>query len=403
VDAGAGGLAAVATPATPATADTAVARGEYTIAVAVAISRFGALLTLLAGFTTSSWHGPRALPVAILSTVAVAESVALIVSCLVLRRLTRFWAGLDVVCVIALIGLSAVPAVLPGRAEQSPWYNFSVVAVVAFGLARWPLAVTLAATGGLALANLAAALRPGSGYPFWNAVPDSATYVGAGIIGWIIVKLLRTSARSLDRHREATVARAAALATEWERARQRQDLGAHLLSTMDELAAGEAITDPQIREQVRRETQWLHQVVDTGLPEPEGDLLPALRDLVAEKTAAGMRIELVLPEAEPELAPAVRGAVVAAVREALTNVAKHAGTARATVTVHPAGDELAVEIADAGGGYDPGSAKRGLGQQRSIRDRITGVGGRVEIESALGSGTRVRLWVPLTGEDVRHE
>jgi signal transduction histidine kinase len=90
--------------------------------------------------------------------------------------------------------------------------------------------------------------------------------------------------------------------------------------------------------------------------------------------------------------------VVEAVREALTNVAKHAGPAGVVVAGRPSGDGFAVEVVDTGRGYDPASTPGRVGQARSIRERIRGVGGHVEIESAPGAGTRVRLWVPFTGK-----
>jgi signal transduction histidine kinase len=309
------------------------------------------------------------------------------------------WVALDAVGLTAVVGLSTVPAIVPGPPGQSPFYNFSVVAVIALGLPRWPVAATLIASTVLALANIASAVRPESSYPLWNAVPDSATYVGAALLAWILARLVRASAASLDRLQDAAVARAAALAGERERARQQRDLGTHLLSTVDELADSDAIVDPVIREQVRREAQWLRQVVEHGLPQPDATLLAALRDLVVEKTSAGMRIDLDLPEAEPALGPATVGAVVEAAREALTNVAKHAGQTRAAVVVRPRGNGIAIEINDTGRGYDAARATSGVGQRRSIRERIEEVGGRVEIDSSRDTGTRVWLWVPQSRKD----
>ncbi len=80
------------------------------------------------------------------------------------------------------------------------------------------------------------------------------------------------------------------------------------------------------------------------------------------------------------------------VAESLTNVAKHAPGAHATVTVTEELDALVVEVADDGpGGADPagGSGLRGLG------DRVGVAGGSLSVESPPGAGTRAVARVPL--------
>jgi signal transduction histidine kinase len=373
---------------------TAARSAERTIAAVAALSRAGALVILAASLTDQAWHTTRGVRVGSLAGLVLLESLAVIALALLTRRVARWWAALDVIWVAGLLALSAVPAVLPGRPGESPLYNFTVLAVLVFGLPDWPFLATVAATVALAAANLAGALRPGSTYPLWNAVLDCATYLGAGLVAWVLARLLRTSARSVDRHRWKAVVRAGALARERERVRLRHDLGTQLLSTVDELAGSAQITDPSVQAQIEREAAWLREAVRSGLTEPDRELLPALRDLVTEKGGCGMDIAAHLPASEPPLSIAVIGALVAATREALTNVAKHAGTDRATVTVRPADGGLVVEIADDGTGYDPAVTPGRIGWRRSIRGRIEQVGGHVEVESAPGAGTRVRLWVP---------
>lgn len=99
-----------------------------------------------------------------------------------------------------------------------------------------------------------------------------------------------------------------------------------------------------------------------------------------------------------EPVPAVALQVLRIVQEALSNVRKHAGDARATVTVGREGDGcLRVEVADDGRGFDraapprPGAPRFGL---LMMRERAGSVGGRLEIETAPGAGTRVLLSVP---------
>ncbi len=84
--------------------------------------------------------------------------------------------------------------------------------------------------------------------------------------------------------------------------------------------------------------------------------------------------------------------------EALSNAARHGGGAGIQVRVTEAGGELMVEVRDAGPGFDPrvrpGDDHLGLA---GMRERTQLLGGRFELESAPGSGTLVRAYLPLTG------
>lgn len=90
-------------------------------------------------------------------------------------------------------------------------------------------------------------------------------------------------------------------------------------------------------------------------------------------------------------------------REALSNAARHAKATRARLelTADPAGIRLVV--ADNGRGFDVGAA-RGPGHQglANMRGRAAGIGGRLEVESAPGAGTRIIVTVPRGGAEGRH-
>jgi signal transduction histidine kinase/CheY-like chemotaxis protein len=94
--------------------------------------------------------------------------------------------------------------------------------------------------------------------------------------------------------------------------------------------------------------------------------------------------------------------VFRSVRELLSNVVKHARVKRASLTASLAQDQIKVQVADQGEGFDPAkSISRGLGLF-SIRERLDSIGGRMEIEAAPGKGCKATLWIPLksraTGE-----
>jgi two-component system sensor histidine kinase UhpB len=90
-------------------------------------------------------------------------------------------------------------------------------------------------------------------------------------------------------------------------------------------------------------------------------------------------------------------------QEALTNIARHANASRVAVRlkVYPAQIDLTVE--DNGRGFDPAEVLRGdrphpgwglLG----VQERSLLLGGRYEIDSAPGRGTRIHVSIPLIVE-----
>jgi signal transduction histidine kinase len=99
---------------------------------------------------------------------------------------------------------------------------------------------------------------------------------------------------------------------------------------------------------------------------------------------------------------AVVTAMAHATREALMNVAQHArtGEARVSVGVTQPGDAtdgglIQVTIQDTGTGFDPDRVDLvRLGVRRSIIERVADVGGSASVRSAPGNGTTVSLSWP---------
>jgi signal transduction histidine kinase len=135
-----------------------------------------------------------------------------------------------------------------------------------------------------------------------------------------------------------------------------------------------------------------------------GDLLSQVRAVVADMRARGLTVHLEVDDAaDPAgaVAPArVIMAISNAVREALSNVAAHAGTGEAWVSARhlaPEGDpcRLRVVVRDRGTGFDPARVDRArLGLRRSITERTAECGGQVSIRSEPGQGTEVSLSWP---------
>ncbi len=84
--------------------------------------------------------------------------------------------------------------------------------------------------------------------------------------------------------------------------------------------------------------------------------------------------------------------VLAVLREALTNVGKHAHASQVVITV-AAGEELRLVVADDGDGIGDGNAA-GLGL-KNLRQRAERLGGSVELGRSREGGTRLTWHVPL--------
>ena len=89
--------------------------------------------------------------------------------------------------------------------------------------------------------------------------------------------------------------------------------------------------------------------------------------------------------------------ILAVLREALTNVGKHAHTSQVVITV-AAGDELRLVVADDGDGMDATVDAPGLGL-KNIRQRAERLGGAVELGRSREGGTRLTWHVPIVAAD----
>jgi len=133
---------------------------------------------------------------------------------------------------------------------------------------------------------------------------------------------------------------------------------------------------------------------DLGLPAA----LSWLARTLEQRT--GLAVALSLDGLDEGLDPDLATLVFRLVQEALTNVLRHAGVARAEVAVRRAGGALELRVADAGGGFDAAAALADRGPAtgsglRGMRDRLELFGGRLDIASSPGQGTVVAARVPL--------
>lgn len=136
---------------------------------------------------------------------------------------------------------------------------------------------------------------------------------------------------------------------------------------------------------------------------PQNDTLREMADYLVYFTddflrPTGIACTLDVPLKLPALpVPAeVRHHLFMAIKEALNNAVKHAGARQVRFGLEFAGDRLAVEIADDGGGFQPEAAPAVGNGLENMRRRLSAIGGEASVCSRPGEGTRVRLQIVLS-------
>lgn len=149
-----------------------------------------------------------------------------------------------------------------------------------------------------------------------------------------------------------------------------------------------------VAEVERRIRTLTFRVSPSGLRE---ESLWAAAEELAEDLLQGYGLHVtVVEQGEPQpLDDETRFALFRGMRELLINVARHAHTDKARVQIEHEAGAVAVLVEDRGAGFDA-AQPAGFGLF-GIRDRLQRLGGRLELESAPGDGTRARMIVPLPG------
>jgi signal transduction histidine kinase/predicted hydrocarbon binding protein len=125
--------------------------------------------------------------------------------------------------------------------------------------------------------------------------------------------------------------------------------------------------------------------------------------LDAVERRAGVEAHL-LVQGNVRLSSEVEEGLYRIAQEALNNALKHAAANSVTVTIRAEGDALQIEVVDDGTGFDPQTARSGGGMGLiTMRERAEKMGGRLEVDSAPGRGTRVAVTLQSFGEQSSSE
>ena len=143
-------------------------------------------------------------------------------------------------------------------------------------------------------------------------------------------------------------------------------------------------------------------ILDLSPPVLQDLGLSAALEWLADRMRDLYGLEVVLKESDLEenLTHDLGGFVIRAVQELLYNVAKHADTPKAWVSIARFSNQLRLVVSDHGRGFDyrPDDTQTESGGGFglfSLKERLRHLGGRLQVHSQMGNGTQVALIIPL--------
>ncbi len=238
---------------------------------------------------------------------------------------------------------------------------------------------------------------------------------GLGIVGAGVIATLRR------RHRSRIETLERARLVERERGRIARDLHDDLGSGLTDIGTTSALGQDlsvsldEAREYFGEISQRSNDMV-MALDEIVWAVNPKNDDLVSLATyfsqfaehyvrRTPLRCRFDIPEHLPRLPlnAEQRHSLFLAFKEALQNAVKHAAASSLRVSIAVADSTLTILLEDDGCGFEPGPSKAGADGLRNMRERLEQLGGRCEIATAPGKGTRVSFQVPAGGKSGRME
>ncbi|MEU8246615.1 sensor histidine kinase [Nonomuraea sp. NPDC048916] len=319
--------------------------------------------------------------------------------------------------VVALAVATACMLVYSVRLDPGPSAAFPVLVAV-FAAARsghrLPVAVAAAVFLG---ARLAGDLAGAAGGP-----PQPLVERTVLLLGWFLAAGV---AGTVSRHRRAYLRQVEERAAEAERtreeaalrrageerlriARELHDSLTHSISIIKVQAGvavhlarkrGEEVPEALLAIQeasgeAMRELRATLEVLRDSAGDPPGSGLDRLDELVRRARSAGLPATVTVDGRPGALPAEVDQAAYRIVQEALTNVARHAGPASASVRIGYTGDRLVVQVDDDGRAGSAAVPVPGVGLQ-GMRERVTALGGRLLAGPRPEGGFTVRAELPL--------
>ncbi|MFB7224495.1 sensor histidine kinase [Streptomyces sp. NPDC056227] len=309
------------------------------------------------------------------------------------------------VLVLAVTALCAVGYQAAGLDVPAVAYLFAVYAAVREGHRTLTIAASVAMLAALPLAALVSLHDTSEAFAQARGALEIAWLIAAGAAG----EALRQAERRADeaeRTREETARRRA----DEERlhiARELHDSLTHQISIIKvqaEVAVhvarkrGEPVPEALLaireagREANRELRATLEALRDDNTTPPRG--LDHVPELVERARAIGLDATLTIEGQRHDVPAAVGRTVYRIVQESLTNIARHAAAATASVRIDCRPDALAIRIDDDGKATPDTAPVPGVGLL-GMRERITALGGRLRAEPRGEGGFTVQAELPV--------
>jgi signal transduction histidine kinase len=312
--------------------------------------------------------------------------------------------------VAVVLAAATVAVAATATVAESGTMPFPSLLVMLFSVALYERRLIPALTGGLVLVGaMFYALE--SHYNGGLGASNAAIFVFFTAGAWGAGRLILHRAQQAElAYSDTELLARTAVAEERARiARELHDVVAHSISIVAvQAGAAEELLDrdPErarthlqaVRTTAREAMTEMRRVLDVLREDdaPHAPLpgLSRLDDLVTEARAAGVEVDVVEEGERPDLPAGLDLVVFRIVQEALTNVRKHAGGARASVRLSYARRALEIDVRDDGDAASSTSRSGGQGLI-GMRERVKLFGGTLETGSADGGGFRVHAVLPL--------
>lgn len=310
----------------------------------------------------------------------------------------RGWVVAEAITVIALMAATVIVAseqwVL---ANQSlPTTLWATNAVVSAAILAGPVA---GMGMGLAVMATAAALKGAIAVDLVRS-PTILIELSVGLA----IGMAATTARRAHDEVQRAARLAAALAERERLSRHVHDGVLQVLAMVARRGREIGGETAQLAEVASEQERALRRLLSAADTEPEGAVdVGGDLGLLLRRHATD-RVSVSVPAVAVPLDPVVAAEVDAAVRNALTNVERHAGpAARAYVLLEDLGNEVVVSIRDDGPGIPAGRLEAAVGEGRvgvskSIKGRLAALGGRAELTAPPGGGTEWEFTVPRAAD-----
>ncbi|MFB9534434.1 sensor histidine kinase [Nonomuraea roseola] len=310
------------------------------------------------------------------------------------------------VLVLAVTGLCAVGHHAAGFDVPAVAYLFAVYAAVRAGHRMITVAASVTVLALLPLAALASGLHDtGEAFAQARGALELAWLVAAGAAGEAVRQAERR-AEEAERTREE-IAQHRADEERLHIARELHDSLTHQISIIKvqaEVAVhvarrrGEQVPESLLaiqeagREAARELRATLQALRDDDTTPPRG--LDDVPELVERARSIGLDATLTIEGQRHDVPAAVSRTVYRIVQESLTNIARHAAAASASVRIDCRPDGLAIRIDDDGRATPDAAPVPGVGLL-GMRERVTALGGRLSAEPRSEGGFTVQAELPV--------